>query len=193
MIVEFWDWFKSISNSLLQNPTNADLVHQIDNKVSEFGVFDWEIGPWEPEIFYFAISPNLNESKLKLTREFIKYAPVCVGWHFLPSKPVKKEWQGIWKMKNQIGSEILIDTHNWKYILYETENRAFYMDIRIDNNIDGGIDTVNTAIEIVLTGYLGEEMFMEFIKNIRIVKSFGEDQDKATLIKHIKKHLESIT
>jgi len=190
-IVNFWEWFKSISNDLLAYPTRADLVYQIDNRVSRLGHFDWEIGPWTADTYFFAISPGLDIKKFKLTSELVKYAPVCVGWNFLPSKPPKSDWLGIWKMKNELGQEILVDSNNWKYILYKFEDETFDMDIMIDN-VEGDENTLNTAVDIGLTGYLGEETFMDLIKNIKIVRSFEEEhQNKATSVKHVKKHLES--
>lgn len=191
--IEFWNWFRSISNDLLLDPTRSDLIAQIDNRVSNLGVFDWEIGPWEEELYYFAISPNLDGAKLEITRGIVLHAPVAIGWHFLPSKPPKKDWQGIWKMKNELGKEILIDSNNWKYILFEFDDRTFDLDIMIDNVDSDNYDVVNMAIDIALTGYLGEEKFMKLIKGIKIVNSFEEEyQNKATLVKYIKKHIESI-
>ncbi|EHQ24338.1 hypothetical protein [Mucilaginibacter paludis] len=191
-IIEFWNWFKSISKNLLLEPARIDLISQIDSRISKIGRFDWEIGPWEDNAYYFAISPNLDSVKLEFTREFIRNAPKCFGWHFLPSKPPKSDWQGKWKMKNEMGNEILVDSSNWEYILYEFEDETFDMDIMI-NGIDGDDNVVNTAIDIALTGYLGEETFMRLIKNIKIVSSFEESYpNKATLVKHIKKHIESI-
>ncbi|MDO3644567.1 hypothetical protein [Mucilaginibacter sp. L3T2-6] len=191
-LIKFWDWFKSVSKDLLVDPTRSDLIYQIDSRINKFGRFDWEIGPWKEETYYFTISPNLDTAKLEFTREFVKNAPKCAGWHFLPSKPPKSDWQGIWKMRNEMGKEILVDSNNWKYILYEFQDETFDMDIMIDA-VDGDNDTINTAIDIALTGYLGEETFMQLIKNIKIVSSFDVGyQSTATLIKHIKKHIESI-
>ena len=170
-VIEFWNWFKSISKKLLLEPTRADLISQIDNRLSKFGLFDWEIGPWEDNTYYFAISPNSDAGKLEFTLEFVKNAPQCAGWHFMSSKPPKSDWQGKWKMKNQMGKEILVDSSNWEYILYAFEDGTFDIDIKI-NSVDSDSNTVNTAIDIALTGYLGEEAFMRLIKNIKIVSSF---------------------
>ncbi len=188
-IIKFWGWFKTVADDLLLDPTNALLVSQLDNRVSQLGRFDWEIGPFEKGVSYFAISPNLNADRLEITRQIMNLSPECEGWKFLPSKP-PKDWQGIWKMKNDSGEEILINSDNWKYVLYQFEDKDFDMDIMIDD-IDGNTDTYFMAIDIALTGYLGEENFMHLIKNVKIVSEF-EDPGKATLLKHIKKHIESI-
>jgi len=190
--IEFWNWFKTISDDLFLDPTRSDLIQQIDHLINKLGVFDWEIGPWGEHTYYFAISPNLDSDKLYFTREFIEYAPMCSGWFFLSSKPVKNDWKGIWKMQNEFGKDILVDSNNWKYILYEFEDETFDIDIMIDN-VDGDDNTANTAIDIALTSYLGEEDYMTLIKNVKIVDFFEEEhQNKATPIKYIKKHIESI-
>jgi hypothetical protein len=191
-INKFWTWFKSISVDLLANPTDNSLVTQLDNRVSILGHFDWEIGPWGENLYYFTISPNLNITRLELTQQMIDSAPQCEGWHFLPSKPPKVDWKGIWKMKNEVGKEILIDTNNWKYILYKFDDGTFDADIKI-NNIDGDEDTQNLAVDIAITGYIGEENFIRLINHINIVDQFEEDtKSNSSLLKHIKKHIERV-
>ncbi|WP_426671589.1 hypothetical protein ACPPVU_10160 [Mucilaginibacter sp. McL0603] len=192
-IVKFWEWFKLISDDLLRAPTRPDLISKIDDSVNKLGSFDWEIGPYKKGEYYFAISPNLDINKLEVTREFITYAPVCPGWTFLSSKP-PKDWKGIWKMANENGKDIWIDSNNWRYILYKfEEDETFDMDIIVDH-IEGDINTIHMAIDIGLTGYLGEEKFITLIKHIKII-SFPEEgyQNKTTLVKHIKNHIESLT
>lgn len=191
-ITEFWSWFKSIAADLKRNPTSPNLVSQVNAAIDRLGRFDWEVGPYRDEHYYFAISPNLDLSKLDTTKEFMKYAPVCAGWVFLPSKPVKSDWKGIWKMLNENGKEIFVDSKNWRYILYKFEDETFDMDIIIDD-FDGNKNTADTAIDIGLTGYLGEEKFITLIKNIKIVSGTEEQyQNKTTLVKYIKDHVESL-
>lgn len=191
-IIEFWSLFKSIASDLKHNPTGSDLVSQVDAAIDRLGPFDWEIGPYTGEEYYFSVSPNLDASKLETTKEFMKYAPVCAGWTFLPSKPVKSDWKGMWKMLNENGKEILIDSNNWRYVLYQFDDQTFDIDIII-NNIDGNEDTHNMAIDIGLTGYLGEERFMDLIKHIKVISEPEEEhKNKTTLVKYIRDHIESL-
>ena len=170
---------------LLSDPTHQDMINELDDRVGHLGEFDWEIGPWDKDNYFLAISPNLDVEKLQLTKQIIGLAPECSGWHFLPSKPVK-EWDGIWEMQNENGKEISIDTDNWKYILYEFDDGTFDIDILVDN-IEGNTDTTNLAIDIALTGYLGEEMFITLIQDIHVVTEFKtESHHRATPIKQIK-------
>lgn len=191
-IINFWKWFKTISAELLVYATNKNLLNQIDIQVSQLGSFDWEIGPYEKGNCFFAISPNLDIDKLSYTKQIIDMAPQCDGWCFLPSKPVKTDWKGIWKMKNELGKEIHVDSNSWRYILYALEDGTFYTDVVI-SDIDGNTDTQYMAVDIAFTGYLGEENYMYFIKNTKIVSQFeDETNDKSTSLRFIKNHIESI-
>jgi hypothetical protein len=189
--IKFWTWFETIATELLQNPTRTDLISQIDDRVQSLGNFDWELGPYKEGMFYFSISPNLSNERLELTRQFAKLAPKCEGWVFLPAKPAK-EWQGVWKMKNHVGKEILVDSSNWEYVLYGFEDSTFDIDIKV-GELEGDLETHNLAVNIALTGYLGEEEFMTSIANIYIVDEFEDDiKSRATQLQFIKKHIDSL-
>ena len=190
----FWMWFSIIAAELLADPIRSDLIGQLDSRVCALGSFDWEIGPYVDGLYYLAISPNLNLSNLRTTQFIVSLSLPCVGWHFLSSKPQKTEWLGIWEMKNEIGKEIIVDSSSWEYILFKFEDEHnFDIDIKI-NFIDGDRDILNTAVDIALTGYLGEEEFLRSIININIVDEFGEDiKSNVTKLPHIFKHLQSLS
>jgi hypothetical protein len=93
-------------------------------------------------------------------------------------------------MDNNLGREIIIDASNWEYILYQFEDTSFDMDIKVDE-IDGSLETYKLAVDIALTGYLGEEVVMRSIPNVTIVDEL-EDEAKATKLRFIKKHMEGL-
>jgi len=190
-VADFWKWFESISKNLLQDLSRSDLIGQLDNRISHLGPFDWEIGPFDDGILFFAISPNLNIERFAITQKIIEAAPKCEGWHFLSSKP-PKEWKGIWKMRNEFGKEILVDSSNWEYVLYEFDDNTFEMDMLIDD-IDGDLNTCNLAVDIALTGYLGEATYMKSIKNIQFLTELNDEiEGRLTKLKHIRKHIDSL-
>ncbi|MGF7075599.1 hypothetical protein [Mucilaginibacter sp. R-33] len=190
-ISRFWDWFKTVSADLLMNPNDAYFVNLLDKHVGELGGFDWEIGPWEENILFFAISPNLNIAQLEFTRKIITMAPDCPGWKFLPSKP-PKDWAGTWEMENETGKNVIVDASDWKYILYRFDDGTLDIDINI-SDFKGNSAIRDIAVDIALTGYLGEETFMNLIQEINIVDRLEEVYaDKATSLKNIRKHLERI-
>jgi hypothetical protein len=191
-ISKFWDWFKTISANLRINPTDTYFINLLDREVNKLGNVDWEIGPWEENVMFLAISPNLNIDQLELTQRIVSSAPEVPGWKFLPSKP-PKDWQGIWKMENEFGKSILIDASEWKYILYRFDDGTFDIDINI-SDFDGNKTTQYMAVDIALTGYLGEETFMNLIQEVNIVDEFSEElSGKATSLKNIRKHIERIS
>jgi len=191
-IINFWNWFESISDDLFKNVKRSDLLDQIDTRVSFLGRLDWEIGPLDESNYYFAISPNLDDKKFQLTQEIVGYAPNCKGWKFFSSKP-SKEWEGKWTMKNEKNEEIFIDTTDWKYVLYQFEDSTFAMDILIDK-VDGDLNTCQLAVDIALIGYLGEEKFMNLIKDIKIITDLGNEQiNRLTKLRNILKHIDDIS
>jgi hypothetical protein len=190
-ITEFWNWFTSISTELLNHNTNQRLINQLDDHVKELGPVDWEIGPWADDLQFLAISPNLKIDILPFTQQIIALAPHCPGWHFLPSKP-PKEWSGSWYMKNELGMRIKVNTDAWQYILYQFDDNTFAIDIKT-TEIDGNQETQNLAVDIALTGCLGEEYFRLMISDVQIIDEFEEAvKSKATLLKNIKNHIESL-
>ncbi|MEO7214056.1 hypothetical protein [Mucilaginibacter sp.] len=191
LIKDFWQWFESVSKDLLNYADNKKIIDELDVRTAQLGRFDWEIGPLG-EATYFAISPNLNPEKLMLTQKIIDLAPTLSQWIFLPSKPAKHDWKGIFKMKNQWGKEILVDCSSWQYILYQFEDNTFDADVLI-SGVDGDNDTRNMAVDIAITGYLGEEYFLQTIQNVKVLESFyPQNFGTATSLQHLKKHIESV-
>ena len=188
-VIEFWTWFKTIAQDLSQKPTDGILIQQIDSFVKNLGPYDWELGPYNSTNFYFAISPNLSFKLLEETKQIIELAPTCEGWSFLSAKP-PKEWKGIWKMKNEFGKEIQIEANNWKYILYEFDDQTFAIDLII-SPINGNEDTVMLAADIALTGFLGEENYMQLIQDVKVLLDF-EVTGTGTAVPYIRDHIRSL-
>lgn len=189
-VTSFWHWFESISNELYTDSSNTKILQQLDNRVTAMGPFDWELGPVDDRLLYLAISPNLNAELLKATTKIISLAPSCEGWWFLYAKP-KKEYSPILNLVNEIGRSISIDISTWMYVLYYFEDGTFDIDIRL-NSIEGSAETQKLAIDIALTNLLGEERYMTLFKGIKIVTDFGENENRATLIRHISDHVDKV-
>jgi hypothetical protein len=183
----FWNWFESIASHLLEHPSNQNLISLLDARITDLGIAAWEIGAWENDDYFLAISPGFNINHIPLTQQVVDLAPVCAGWHFLAFKPAKG-WEGIWDMKNESGKTLRVNSANWEYVLYQFDDGSFDIDVKIDE-VDGNEATRYDAIDLALAGYLGEELFMQLIQNVTIVDTF---EGKATALKHIKKHIESI-
>ena len=141
-------------------------------------------------MLYLAISPRLNEEYLAITKEIVNYAPSCKCWWLLHAKP-KKEYAPVFNMVNENGKSILVDISDWEYVLFLFEDGTFDIDICI-SSIEGNLETKNLAVDVALTGLMGEERFMTLIKNIRIVDNFRENKKHATKLKQINEHIEKL-
>ena len=187
-VVAFWQWFKSVSNKLILDMKDADVLSTLDNYVATIGPFDWEIGPDTTSTFYLAISTNLNPDLVGGVRQIVDLAPVCRGWSFLSAKPPKESWEII-EMFNELNAFITVYTSSWEYVLYKFEDGTFDMDIKIDS-VDGNVDTCYLAVDIAITSILGEEKYMQLIRNVKIVPGFEADEkDKSSLFKYLSKHI----
>lgn len=194
--IQFWKWFRTVAEELSKPSDDNRLIEQLDDYVYSIGQeLEWEMGPVgsatevrEGVTSYLAISPCLNEDLLSKTQEIIALAPEYKGWAFFPAKPAKG-WTGNWDMLNEFDRMISVDANEWKYTLYQFEDKTYDMDIWV-NNIDGNLHTQYIAVDIVITNLLGEEKFMKQIKNIKIVNDSDlNGQDKWTLLKNLEKHL----
>jgi hypothetical protein len=166
---EFWEWFKSRSNQLFDDPTNADIILDLDRQIQSLGPFDWEIGPFNEEFMYLAISPNLDPKLLAITRLIVKSAPKVKNWVFYDSKP-QKPYISQWHMLNDVGKPILIDTSFWKYVLYKFQDGTFDIEVNVVS-IDGNEQTRLLAVEIAMANILGEHTFLTLVKNVSVTDS----------------------
>jgi len=190
-VKQFWEWFKTISEELYYNPNDGALIKSLDLKVANLGPFDWEIGPTLDSDLYFAISPNLNIDLMPAAKEIVASAIPSNGWLFLAAKP-EKGFIEEWDMLNEFNQAIHINIMNWQYILFQFEDNSFDMDLIVDN-IQETTSTTKLAAEIALTNILGEEEFVKWIKNIRVLPSKEiSNEGNLTMLKNLKKHLYSI-
>lgn len=92
-------------------------------------------------------------------------------------------------MCNELGASITVYTSSWQYVLYKFEDASFDMDIKSDK-IDGNLDTCYLAVDIAITSILGEEKYMDLVKNVKLVLEFEADQvNRSGLFKYLSKHL----
>jgi hypothetical protein len=187
VIIEMWNWFKSISDRLIENPKDVSILNKIDFYIDKLGSLDWEIGPYDTTTCYFAISPGLDKNLLNETKKIISYSPNCNGWSFLYSKPAK-EWRDFFRMLNENEETIEVHTASWQYILYQFEDNTFDVDVKI-NPINGDINTSQLAVDIVLTNALGEEMYMELINHVNIETNELGNEQNMSFVKDLKAHL----
>ena len=81
---------------------------------------------------------------------------------------------------NESDEEIIVDTHNWKCIVYKFPDKTVDLDIKVEG-VKGDIDTQYFAVNIHLTNLLGERNYLKVIKGVTIVSEFSE-KDSARAI-----------
>ena len=74
-IDQFWSWFVQMEGPIRsffteEEPVNKDLIiESMNNRVLDFGMFTWEIGPGMNQPYYFLISPNGDKERLQISRQ----------------------------------------------------------------------------------------------------------------------------
>lgn len=115
-IRRFWTWFASASPSLRARYHEPNAVSMIDAAVREMSPrIGWEMGPGGcDDRIYFALSPELRESRLEFVTSVISQAPVVQGVDLLVGRQPKPEPFII-----QLGdSQSTIDARDWMYLPY---------------------------------------------------------------------------
>jgi hypothetical protein len=191
-INEFWFWFSANCQNFGKNFDNVILLDELDNMVSQFGNFSWEVGPGKSMDNALVISPNGNLGLLPYTKEIIAHAKECTGWEYYYAKP-PKEWELIFDFATIDGELIQINASVWEYVLHKYKDGMFAIIIKspllsLLNNGDKLI-----ASEIALDGILGEEMRMQTIDEIEVVEEFEKlEQNKASNIKDLANHFRKL-
>lgn len=170
----FWEEFSVLSQEIIKSPDNNKVIERVDYLVKELGGYDWEYGPSEKGEYYFCLSPNLQEELLKKVDEIVSLAPVIYDWEIISGKPRKKEFLKGWTMFNEDNTEILVDTDNWKCVVYKFPDNTYDIDFKI-SGVEGNEDTQYLAVDIHLTNLLGERNYLRLIKGVNIVPEFSKE------------------
>ena len=175
-IASFWDWFQQMENQFKayfddEPIVNKEfLVESMNNRVLDFGLFSWQMGPGNEKPFYFTISPNGNQQRLELSKIIIGAAPNLNDWEFNFAKPAK-DWDFKLLLYDNFMRECQIDVALWQYILVQKPNSKvdIFLDLQGAEKIDE--DTRLTAIDIALTNILGEERKILVLNKIEIFEA----------------------
>lgn len=168
----FWKEISPLLTKVLGDPENAGFINQIDTVVKEFAGYDWEYGPSKVKRFYFCLSPGWQEKYIEEIDEIILNAPKLEGWEFMSCKPRKEEILSF-LILNERQEEILIQTQEWKCVMYRFKDQTVDLDVMVDE-VNGDSDTQNYALNIHLTNLLGERNYLKLVKNVKIVSEFSE-------------------
>lgn len=178
VINSFWDRIISILRSIDHTEPNIRKIREIDDEVSRLDDISWEYGPYDDNIFYFALSPDFDENKIDRVRTIINLAPKVPNWIFMAGKPAKKNCSSKVSIVSNTYEQIF-DTSEWRCILYKFQDKTFEMDIYIPQQT-GSIEDIHTILDIQLSNLIGELFFLEKIKNIQLITE-GDDVNKGLI------------
>ena len=172
-ITEFWSDFLSLASTLEKDYSRDSRISEVDNLVNKLGDFSWEIGPDENEhCLAFTISPNCNPALLIETKEIVGLAPDLEKWTFYYAVPPKKDWNMVFSINSSNENSIEVSAKEWEYVLFKYPDNKFEIIIKVIPEMNLTNDDLSFAVEILLKGILGEELYMEYIDNIEVVTDF---------------------
>lgn len=193
-IEAFWDWFAGMENSFRLFFTNEELVNKdllveaMNNRVLDFGLFSWEIGPLEENRYYLAISPNGSKELLKQSRQIMSLAPEWEDWAFYPAKPAR-DWDFTFSLFDSFMFERLIDANDWSFALKRRPDQLIEIMIEADNITHLDPETQIEAVNQVVLRTIGEERKINRVAKVLIIDemptSAYPDKAAVTLLKKI--------
>ncbi len=176
-ISRFWDWFQE-SEHLYREVTNPQVaVEAMDNYVLEFGMFSWEIGEGKSKSHYLMISPNGDGKRLDISCALMEAAPNLQHWEFLYCKP-PKDWDFQLEVYDQFLVKQQVDASEWEYVLLQLPGNYVEVTIRVNNMDDVDMEDKLNAAEMALTKLVGEELVINYLGALEIVREFNPDQEK---------------
>lgn len=176
-IHQFWDWF-SKSDHLFKNMDDPQTaVEEMDNHVLEFGLFSWEIGEGQSRPYYLQVSPNGDGARLDISYKLMKAAPNLRDWEFRYCKP-PLDWDYRFEINDQSLVPLTVDASEWEFILKVLPDGLVEVVICAKNMETVDVEDQLNAAEMALTKILGEELVINHLGALEVVKEFSIPQEK---------------
>lgn len=178
-IEDFWEWFYKMEGKYKQFFTeNAvvdrdQLVEAMNNRVLDFGMFSWEIGPTDPPGYYLTISPGGNKELLSISKSIMQAAPALRDWVFYPAKPAKPT-DLAFNLYDSFMIERRIDAADWYFALKDGPD--FSKDIMLEAHSIKTLDeeTQKTAGDLVVIRMIGEERKIKQVNKVLVFDKLPE-------------------
>ena len=175
-ITLFWNWFQE-SEHLFKEVTDPQaVVEAMDEHVLSFGLFSWEIGEGNSKPHYFMISPNGDGRRMEISYKIMEAAPNLRDWEFRYCKP-PKEWDYQLEVYNRFLVKRRIDVSEWEYVINKTPDGMVEVIIQSLNMDDIDTEDQLNAAEIALINILGEELVIDNLCALEVVREFSVQDD----------------
>ena len=187
-IQSFWQWFVEMEEDIREYFSEeevvdkAALIEAIDNKILDFGLFAWEIGPGVGRPFYLTISPNGNQERLKISRLIIEAAPSLSDWEFNYARPAKTG--GLqFSLFDDFMVQREVDASPWRYALRKRAEGRLEVILEAKNASHLDSDTLLMAGERVVANLLGEELMINQVYRVEVVEELepGQREESAPI------------
>ncbi|MEM9721926.1 MAG: hypothetical protein AAGA10_21855 [Bacteroidota bacterium] len=180
-IAHFWKWFVQMEGPIRsffteEEPVNRDLiVESMNNRVLDFGIFTWEIGPGKDRPYYFLISPNGDKERLELSRKIIHQAPDLPNWEFLSARPIQ-EVELSFSIYDNMFRKCEVNAQQWEFALGGDRRKGVEVVIKALDIEHLDEDTQFEAADRVVMGLIGEAVFIDQIADLVIVNDFSSQE-----------------
>ena len=169
-IIRFWQQFEVLAPQIAAQATD-ELIDELDQLIATLGEYSWEIGPYEANSLYIALSPNLNVDLVRSIETIVAAAPAIPGWVAIVGKPRKPEVAEVWYMTAPNGTEIAINTKAWDCVLYKFPDGIYELDVRLQGT-SLPEDLQWMAMDTHMVNLLGEFTYLTKIETVKIVAQF---------------------
>ena len=197
-IQSFWEWFIETEEAIQEYFSEeemvdkAALIESIDERVLDFGLFSWEIGPGVGRPFYLTISPNGSRERLRISKMIMESAPNLPDWEFHYAKP-PKAWDLSFILFDDFMVEREVDASPWRYAFRNKQEGRVEVILEAQNTSHLDPDTRLIAGERAIANLLGEEVKINHVYRVEVVEALDE-QDRAgsAPITELSQHLEAL-
>jgi len=191
----FWQWFVKNSAAIKKVIEIDDakegerIVEELNNFILDFGMFTWDIGQNEHNVWFFLISPNGDPELFLLSQRIMSDAPNHLDWLFLSSRPAKT-WDRQFSIYNNEMDLIQIDSSFWSYVAFEDDNGQIELVFEAQNIADLDEETSEFAVNQFLVNEIGEKERIIRISSVTVVPILDEDDmDDRYPINILRSHL----
>ena len=196
-IDDFWNWFiqtEAQFRAFFEDETVVNqelLVEEMNNKVLDFGMFSWEIGPGQEKKYALTISPNGSKQRLSISKQMMYAAPLMPEWELHYCKPAK-DWDFTFQLFDDFMIQRKIDASSWQFLLAKSPGEG--ISILLDSPSIQGLseDLKQNAADLVITNCIGEEHKIDYLKGIQFINEFDAPNNKGKAIKTLKNDFDAM-
>ena len=191
-IDRFWDWFQQSEHHFKEVTDPQAVVEAMDEHVLAFGLFSWEIGEGDSKPHYFMISPNGDGRRMEISYKIMAAAPNLRDWEFRYCKP-PKDWDFQLDVYNRFLVKQRIDVSEWEYVVDRTPENMVEVIIQSLNMDEVDPEDQLNVAEIALINILGEELVIDNLCALEVVREFpAEDDVRAQHMRTLKRSFEKL-